>query len=136
MIEIDPQLEEIQIIFNRNPHEQTPDTMIPAVHLNKEEFYRKVPPGGKGMSSTRKASKARGSNNVNTHTHPILNDIPTVATSCLIYKYSTLQSYIGDSTYPIPTNDEFKSLRQLKSLQAVAKEISDGNVVVRVWLPQ
>ena len=81
------------------------------------------------MSSTRKASKARGSDNVNTHTYPILNDIPTVATSCLIYKYSTLQSYIGDSTYPIPTNDEFKSLRQLKSLQAVAKEISDGNVV-------
>lgn len=61
--------------------------------------------------------------------HPILNDVPTVATSCLIYGYDVLKKHSGDSTYPIPEKDEFKNLRELKSLEAVVKKISPGNTV-------
>ena len=69
------------------------------------------------------------SRDVNTSTHPIINDIPTTASSCLVYKWAIIQSFSGDSTYPIPTNNEFKNLRELKSLQAVVKQISPGNAV-------
>ena len=97
--------------------------MIPALDLNKEEFHRKFPPGGNT------ASKPAASRDVNASTHPILNDIPAATTSRLVYKWATIQRFGGDSTYPIPSNDEFKNLRELKSLQAVVKQISVGNAV-------
>lgn len=61
--------------------------------------------------------------------HPILNDIPTIATSCLIYDYEELKKHAGDSTYPIPAADDYANLHELKSRQAVVKKLSDGNSV-------
>ena len=69
------------------------------------------------------------SRDVNTSTHPIINDIRTTASSCLVYELTTIQSISGDSTYTIPMSDEFETLGELKSLQAVVKQISVGNVV-------
>lgn len=106
--------------------------MIPAITLNPQTFANKFPPGGNGKTPTHVASKAtdngRGRSD-DISSHPILNDVPTVATSCLIYGYDVLKKHSGDSTYPIPEKDEFKNLRELKSLEAVVKKISPGNTV-------
>lgn len=91
--------------------------MIPATSLTAEEFHKRFHPGG------------NASRDVNSPNHPILSDIPGAATSCLVYRYTTLNNFIGDSTYPIPANDGFKSLREIQSLQAVVKQISPGNTV-------
>jgi hypothetical protein len=106
--------------------------MIPAITLNTQMFAKKCPPGGKGKTPAHAASKAtenRLGSSDDISRHPILNDVPTVATSCLIYDYDVLKKHSGDSTYPIPEKDEFKNLRELKSLEAVVKRISPGNTV-------
>ena len=106
--------------------------MIPAITLNPQTFAKKFPPGGKGKTPTHAASKATENGHGRSDDisrHPILNDVPTVATSCLIYDYDVLTKHSGDSTYPIPDDDEFKTLRKLKSLEAVVKRISPGNTV-------
>ena len=97
--------------------------MIPAVELKKEHFHRKFAPGGNP------ASKAAVSREANTSTHPILNDIPPSATSCLVYKCGTLKDFNSDSAYLLPTEEEFPNLRKLESLQAVVKAISVGKAV-------
>jgi len=105
--------------------------MIPAINLNPKEYTKKFLPGGKGKTSTHTASKVteNGGKFRDDFRHPILNDIPTVATSCKIYDHDDLKNHIGDSTYPIPDDDELKKLRELKSLEAVMKRISPGNTV-------
>ena len=103
--------------------------MIPAICLSKPEFCRKFTPGGKRTARSYTTFKPAKSQDFNTFNHPILNDIPPTAASCLIYNYAQLKNYSGDSTYPIPANDEFKNHRKLKSLQAVVKLLSDGNTV-------
>jgi len=60
----------------------------------------------------------------------IINDIPTMATSCLVYNTKALRQFQGDETYPIPQRDEFQQLRQLKALEAVMKELSPGQSVL------
>lgn len=62
-------------------------------------------------------------------TSSIINDVPKCARSFLIYEYGVLKGHRGDGTFPAPQSDEFQHLRQLKSLEAVVKEISDGNSV-------
>lgn len=104
--------------------------MIPAMRLSKNEFQMKFLPGGnRTVRPQATFMPAEGRDVITSKHHPILNDIPPTATSCLIYNYSELKSYSGDSTYPIPGIDEFKNFRELKSLQAVVKQLSDGNTV-------
>src|SRR5271154_7217299 len=99
--------------------------MIPATTLNPKKFATKFPPGDKGKTPTDVAFKAT-KNGLgrcdDIFRHPILNDVPIVATSFLVYDYDDLEKHTGDSTYPIPENDEFKNLRELKSLVAVVKK--------------
>jgi hypothetical protein len=61
--------------------------------------------------------------------HAILNDVPVVATSCLVYDYKELQTHAGDSTYPIPPAENFPALRPLESRQAVFKRIKADKCV-------
>jgi len=61
--------------------------------------------------------------------HALLNDVPIVATSCLIYDYKELQSHAGDSTYPISPAENFPALRPLESRQAVFKLIEADKCV-------
>lgn len=103
--------------------------MIPAICLSKTEFHKKFPPVGKRSNRLHITSDSTESQDVNTSIHPILNDIPPTAASCLIYNYAEVKSRSGNSTYPIPANDQFKNHRELKSLQAVVKQLSDGNTV-------
>ena len=107
--------------------------MFRSTNLSPKEFARKFPPGGNEKTSAQGApSEALETKGGNTHRiskHPILNDIPTAATSCLIYNYEDLKDDTRDSTYPIPKTEEFQALRELKSLEAVVKRMSDGNTV-------
>src|SRR5437763_11329855 len=104
--------------------------MIRAINMSPKEFARKYPPGGKGKESTHTPSKSADySGSSRRFRHPILNDIPTAATSCLIYKYEDLKSAAGDCTYPIPETQEFEALRELKTLEAVVKLLPDGTTV-------
>jgi len=61
--------------------------------------------------------------------HAILNDVPGVATSCLVYNHDELQKHAGDSTYPVPPAEDFPYLRQLASRQAVFKRVKDDKCV-------
>jgi len=88
--------------------------MIPALELSAAEFARRYPPGG---NETSEASSR----------HPILNDVPLAATSCLLYELKDLKDNAEDHTFPIP--DAFGDLRELKSLEAVVKRMPDGNTV-------
>ena len=47
----------------------------------------------------------------------------------MIYQYEDLKENAGNSTFPIPETEEFEELRELKSLEAVVKRMSDGNTV-------
>lgn len=73
----------------------------------------RYPPGGKRRTSSR---------------HPILNDVPLAATSCLLYQFNDLKDNAEDHTFPIP--DAFGELRELKSLEAVVKQMPDGKNTV------
>jgi len=95
--------------------------MIPAaVKLSPAEFARKYPPGGKGKASSRTSSSP--------NRHPILNDVPLAATSCLLYEFNDLKDNAKDHTFPIP--DTLGELRELKSLEAVVKRMPDGKNTV------
>ena len=59
----------------------------------------------------------------------ILNDVPPAATSCLVYDSKELHKHKGDSTYPIPAKDEFQPHRELKSLEAVFKQVSKDDCI-------
>ena len=63
------------------------------------------------------------------HSLSILNDIPVMAKSFVVYDNKILGAFRGDDTYPLPEGDELKQLRELKSLEAVVKEISPGKSV-------
>src|SRR5436305_5018948 len=102
-----------------------PTVMIPPIKLSAEEFARKYPPGGKGRTSS--STSFRESEGGDLCRHPILNDVRIAATSCLIYQYKDLKDNAGDSTFPIPETEKFEELRELKSLKAVVKQMSDGN---------
>lgn len=107
--------------------------MIHATSLTPEQFAEQYPRGG----STGKTRGNRSKNDINAGSESpgIINDIPTMATSTLVYKTRTLRTYRGDETYPIPQGDEFQQLRQLKSLEAVVKEISPGeSVFSHMWV--
>jgi hypothetical protein len=106
--------------------------MIPSTRLTRIEFAQRFPPGGKPNPSPPNApSKARKKDDSSTEipNHAILNDVPTVSTSCLVYNYDELQKHAGDSTYPVPSAEHFPNLRQLESQQAVFKRINDGKCV-------
>jgi hypothetical protein len=100
--------------------------------LSKNEFGRRFPPGGKPNPSPPNAlSKARKKDDSSTEipNHAILNDVPTVSTSCLVYDYDELQKHAGDSTYPVPSTEDFPNHRQLESQQAVFKRIEEDKCV-------
>jgi hypothetical protein len=111
--------------------------MISSTRLTTNEFARRFPPGGKPnprppKSPPTKASKDGKKNDVTPMAipnHAILNDVPGVATSCLVYNYDELQKHAGDSTYPVPPAEDFPNLRQLESRQAVFKRIKDDKCV-------
>ena len=56
-----------------------------------------------------------------------LNDIPANTKSCCVYHVELLRKFRGEDTYPLPQGDKFDQCRELKSLEAVVKEISPGN---------
>ena len=103
-------------------------TMIPSKRLTPREFAKRYPHSGS-------VDKARGnhSRNINAgckdESLSILNDIPTRATSYLVYETKILRTFRGDDTYPIPEKGDFQQLRKLKSLEAVVKEISPAKSV-------
>jgi hypothetical protein len=105
--------------------------MISSTRLTTEEFARRFPPGGKPNPPRAKASSKDGKKNDMTPipNDAILNDVPVVATSCLVYDYGEPQAHVGDSTYPIPPAENFPALRSLESRQAVFKRIKDDKCV-------
>jgi len=110
----------------------TISNMISSTRLTKNEFARRFPPGGKlNPSPSNAPSKARKKDDSSTEipNHAILNDVPTFSTSCLVYDYDELQKHAGDSTYPVPSAEDFPNLRQLESRQALFKRIKDDKCV-------
>jgi hypothetical protein len=104
--------------------------MIPAKCLTPTEFAKQFPPGGStGSSRDTRSRNINPGSLTDEHSLSIINDIPTSAKSCLVYDATTLRTYRGDETYPIPQGAEFKQLRELKSLEAVVKQISRGKSV-------
>jgi hypothetical protein len=106
--------------------------MISSTLLSRTDFVRRFPPGGKPNRSLSKlpkgivASKERkkGDTLMEFPNHVIFNDVPDVATSCVVYDYKELQEHAGDSTYPVPPAEEFAALRPLKSCEAVFKQVA------------
>ena len=84
--------------------------MIPTIKLNPKEYDKKYLPGSKRKTLTHTTSKETeiGGGRSDISSHSILNDVPTVATSYLIYDYEDLKIHLEDSTYPIPKKDKFK----------------------------
>jgi hypothetical protein len=91
-------------------------TQIPATTYSLEEFAHEFPPVSDSASSSEGSTP--GSSTV--------NDVPLAASSCLVYDLNVLEQHIGDSTYPLPADDEFPLHRQLQSCQAVYKRIAGG----------
>ena len=102
--------------------------MIPARRLTPQEYLGEFPPGRPPFPSSQNSNdhcNARGS-------YPprnIINDVPLLAKSFLVYKHAILKQYGGDGTFPIPQNDEFQYHQELKSLEAVVKETDPVNSV-------
>jgi hypothetical protein len=94
--------------------------MIPAETLTPKEFAKRYRPGGRSIGA-RSPKNIKGED--------IINDIPTNAKSCRVYNVQVLRKFRGDDTYPIPQGDELYQSRELKSLEAVVKEISPGKSV-------
>ena len=108
--------------------------MIPTRTLTPKEFSKCYPPWG----NVDKPRGTRSRKDVNTasvdESLSILNNIPMRATSCLIYNNNILRTFRGDDTYPIPEGDQFQQLRELKSLEAVVKEITPNKAVFSYML--
>ena len=61
--------------------------------------------------------------------HPILNDVPSIATSCVVYDTQELRKHCNDGNYVTPTKFPGSGSRGLKSCQAVYRTASDEKVV-------
>jgi len=117
--------------------------MISSITLSRTDFVRRFPPGGKPNRPLSKlptgiaASKERKKDDtlMELPNHVILNDVPDVATSCVVYDYKELQEHAGDSTYPVPPAEGFAALRPLKSCEAVFKQVTiDKCVFLHMYL--
>src|SRR5436189_9471 len=89
--------------------------MIPAITLTPQEFFQKFHPGATEHVQLSDPEKPDGGQSC-TH-RSILNDMPTCATSFLIYNHDILKEHRGDCSFPIPQRDEFQHHRQLKVLR-------------------
>ena len=87
--------------------------MIPARRLTPREYLQEFPPVGRPPFPVCN----------------IINDVPLLAQSFLVYKHAILKQYGGDGTFPIPQYEEFQYHQELKSLEAVMKETDPGNSV-------
>jgi hypothetical protein len=106
--------------------------MISSTRLTTNEFAQRFYPGGKPNPPPPNAPSKDGTKEgapTEIPNHAILNDVPGVATSCLVYNYDELQKHAGDSTYPVPPAEDFPNLRQLESRQAVFKRVKDDKCV-------
>ena len=96
--------------------------MIPAKTLTPKAFAKHYPPGPRAIGAC-----SRG--NIEPKGEDIIIDIPVNDKSCRVYNVELLRKFQGDDTYPIPQGDKFDQRRELKSLEAVIKEISPGKSV-------
>src|SRR5216110_2378185 len=105
--------------------------MIPARQLTPQEYLQEFPPGARTPFPSSQVNDTDHSNGHGPSIPPrsIINDVPVLATSFLIYNHDVLKEYGGDGTFPIPQSDEFQHLRELKSLEAVVKETDPGQSV-------
>jgi len=112
---------------------ESANAMISARTLTPHDFLQEFPPCGSGHGAELHSSLAKDPHDPNgcptSPTSSIINDVPKCARSFLIYNHDVLKRHRGDGTFPAPQRDEFQGLRQLKSLEAVVKEISDGKSV-------
>ena len=93
--------------------------MLPIKSVSPTEFCAEFPPRSKRTIKT-------GINDPGNHR--IWNDVPSRATRITVYEHDALQNHNAD-VYPIPSHDQFSSLRKLNSLEAVVKQVSPGNAL-------
>lgn len=97
--------------------------MIPAKEFSLAEFAVRYPP--KCQLPT---SDFDGISNRMSH-EALLNDVPPMATSGLVYDHDDLKKHRPDPpVYPIP--DDIKQCRELKSRQAVFKTIAGSDTCI------
>jgi hypothetical protein len=107
--------------------------MIPHRLYSKAAFAKRFPPRG-GTQTPNPITRASNRHDMDNRPKKdcallILNDVPPAATSCLVYESEELHKYKDDSTYPIPATDEFQRHRELKSLEAVFKKVSENDCI-------
>jgi hypothetical protein len=103
--------------------------MIPSKSLTPTEFAKQYPRGGTVNKSRGRGSRTNIVSGSADESLSIVNDVPTRAKSFRTYDTNILRTFRGDDKYPLPEGDEIKQLRELKSLEAVVKEISPGKSV-------